>query len=517
MKRLLTRLIRFFWSWGFLKFLLFAITLVLLLYAEEDWRGARAWAATKAKWEAKGESLDYYGKFIPPPIPNVENLAAVPLFKMEADPRSGNTPQLLTLERAMRSGHFYTDPDLPSYARWQIGETNDPQKLQRAILTEFTSSFKGTVPPQSPLDQFEALFPFLSELRAEAATRPYFRLELDYSFNPPDGRALGPVTQSLRLSKILTLDALLALNDHKSALAVDDLKVNFQIAAGVKHDPTLVAALVAIGMTNIGHAAIFNGLAHHQWSDADLAKIESLLNSIHFLSDGQFAFRSEAASLVADIEYYRHSPLNIYGLLEGMDNNGTDRAPSWMVRFSPPWASGWWDQSKSQMADSILRAVAALDPQNHRVYPDVSRDLQSQLDQAKLRPLAYAPWNIWATLAVGPINGGVKQFPIAQAWVDEARIVCGLERYRLARGVYPNSLDSLVPAYIDDIPHDIMSGEPYHYRLNTDGTFLLYSVGWNQTDDGGNASYQYNNDAHQKAIDYDHGDWVWPTPRASTP
>jgi hypothetical protein len=89
MKLFFTKVVRFFWSWGFLKFILWTVTLIIFFYVEEDWRGARAWAATKAKWEAQSESLDYYGKFIPPLIPDPENLAAIPLFKMEPDPQRG--------------------------------------------------------------------------------------------------------------------------------------------------------------------------------------------------------------------------------------------------------------------------------------------------------------------------------------------------------------------------------------------------------------------------------------------
>src|SRR5271156_373028 len=89
MKRFITRacvkIFRFFWSWGFLKFVLIAITLVIFLYVEEDWRGARAWAATKAEWEAKGVSFDP-NSYIPPPVPDAENLAALPLFKLVPDP-----------------------------------------------------------------------------------------------------------------------------------------------------------------------------------------------------------------------------------------------------------------------------------------------------------------------------------------------------------------------------------------------------------------------------------------------
>src|SRR5258708_8156653 len=93
MKNFFTKIGRFFWSWGFLKFVLWTITLIIFFYVEEDWRGARAWAATKAEWEAKGESFDL-NKFIPPPIPDDQNLAAIPLFKLErvksSNPKDSN-------------------------------------------------------------------------------------------------------------------------------------------------------------------------------------------------------------------------------------------------------------------------------------------------------------------------------------------------------------------------------------------------------------------------------------------
>jgi hypothetical protein len=47
-------------------------------------------------------------------------------------------------------------------------------------------------------------------------------------------------------------------------------------------------------------------------------------------------------------------------------------------------------------------------------------------------------------------------------------------------------------------------------RGRADGTYLLYSVGWNQTDEGGKVVYKTDS---PKQIDYDQGDWVWPTPQ----
>ena len=71
----------------------------------------------------------------------------------------------------------------------------------------------------------------------------------------------------------------------------------------------------------------------------------------------------------------------------------------------------------------------------------------------------------------------------------------------------------LVPVYIAEVPHDVIDGEPYRYRLRPDGTFLLYSVGWNEKDEGGLVvtTMQNPNDPYDSA--WKHGDWVWPTPR----
>ena len=46
--------------------------------------------------------------------------------------------------------------------------------------------------------------------------------------------------------------------------------------------------------------------------------------------------------------------------------------------------------------------------------------------------------------------------------VNEAQIACALERYRLAHGEYPETLDALVPQFIEKVPHDIIGGGAAH-------------------------------------------------------
>ena len=56
---------------------------------------------------------------------------------------------------------------------------------------------------------------------------------------------------------------------------------------------------------------------------------------------------------------------------------------------------------------------------------------------------------------------------------------------KLAHGQYPEQLSQLIPDYLAAVPADPVDGKPLRYRRSEGGTFLLYSVGVNGVDDGG--------------------------------
>lgn len=90
-----------------------------------------------------------------------------------------------------------------------------------------------------------------------------------------------------------------------------------------------------------------------------------------------------------------------------------------------------------------------------------------------------------------------------QTLVNEAQVACALERYRLVHGAHPETLDALVPRFAERLPHDIVGGKPLRYQRKGD-TFRLYSVGWNELDDGGVSFLTTNG-----IPDLRHQDWVW--------
>jgi hypothetical protein len=89
----------------------------------------------------------------------------------------------------------------------------------------------------------------------------------------------------------------------------------------------------------------------------------------------------------------------------------------------------------------------------------------------------------------------------AQTTVNEAVVACALERFRLARGQFPASLEALAPDFVAALPKDVVTGESYKYLRTEDGKISLYSVGWDEKDDGGVPGKTISDDRQ--------GDWVW--------
>jgi hypothetical protein len=89
-----------------------------------------------------------------------------------------------------------------------------------------------------------------------------------------------------------------------------------------------------------------------------------------------------------------------------------------------------------------------------------------------------------------------------------------LERFHKRHGDYPKSLPELAPEFLGQPPFDFMDGQPLRYRLSGDGHFVLYSVGLDCVDNGGEMQRP-----QQRGIRYGVGfgssqdsDIVWPRP-----
>jgi len=91
---------------------------------------------------------------------------------------------------------------------------------------------------------------------------------------------------------------------------------------------------------------------------------------------------------------------------------------------------------------------------------------------------------------------------------EATNTIVAILRWRLEKNQYPANLDELVKAgFLDELPMDAFSDKPLVYK-KTDDDFILYSVGFNFTDEGG----EYGKDRYGNVRKWsDNGDTVfWP-------
>lgn len=83
-----------------------------------------------------------------------------------------------------------------------------------------------------------------------------------------------------------------------------------------------------------------------------------------------------------------------------------------------------------------------------------------------------------------------------------AQTALAVERYRLAEGHLPESLENLVPAYMEAVPKDPFDGRRLRYFSREKG-FVVYSVGDDLTDNGGAERDSKKRDRRGKTLPWD--------------
>ena len=79
-----------------------------------------------------------------------------------------------------------------------------------------------------------------------------------------------------------------------------------------------------------------------------------------------------------------------------------------------------------------------------------------------------------------------RPVPEDVARIRAAGVAVAIKRYALVSGILPHRLDTMAPDPLPAVPADPYDGRPLRYR-RTDGEYVVYSVGPDGRDDGGDA------------------------------
>jgi hypothetical protein len=471
------------------------VTLIALLCAEENLRGKWAWGKCQRDLEAKGEHLDI-ARFIPPPVPEAQNLAESPLFKPLQTALTSNTnPDLRDQPLGKISDYAGHNEKAQSvlkvkFGSWQTGNPRDLRGWQEYYRTAFPELGLSGSAEQDIVAATDNLNGLFNAFRGEIEKRPVCRFDLQYQKGP---LARFSHLQSLQyLALVLSLRATAELRLNRPADALDDVQLGFRIIGATADEPMLISGLVRIGQMSVLMGPIWEGIATHRWSDAQLGVIAAELRRLDFRSDYCRAIRMERAMGCVVLQWVINNPraLDMMGPPPGV----VFRAA---LPAMKPW-SGCVYQNLIHESVWLQETISAVDPVNR--YVDVPRAVRAQ--EAAGQGMT-TPYNMLARSAVLALDASFLRFAVAQTWANEAIVACAIERYRIARGALPASLDDL---HVADLPGDVTSSGPLHYRLTPgDSNYLLYSIGWDGEDDGGTIALNDNG-----TISFEKGDWVWP-------
>ena len=338
-------------------------------------------------------------------------------------------------------------------------------------------------------DQFRHDF----DLMREAAKRPYARMDGNYHFPPtmpiPNFVNARAVSQTLAQRA----QCYLLLGQPEKALQeltlLNDLRRLLE-AAPTGKPMTLVLAMINVAVTGLYADTIADGFRLHAWQESQLIALQKQLERINLAPFLKESFHDEQVGVCRTFQT----------AMSRFQIQPVPNATLWQkIKYaeSSTFMRGFFYFSIINVVKMDQIVVDSLDPSQKVVSLQKMAEFQREDDKLQ----HYHFWHMYQILAIIAVPNwtkAVQTFAFNQTKIDEAQIVCALERYRLVHGNYPETLNELAPQLIEKLPHDIIGGQSLKYRRTPDQQFLLYSVGWNETDDDGKINSSY-----------DQGDWIW--------
>lgn len=247
------------------------------------------------------------------------------------------------------------------------------------------------------------------------------------------------------------------------------------------------------------------------------------------------SFQTKFEDLIAKDTYVTSYDVEKFGALDFIQRCYTDngRGSGHMIpgRVQEFMCATWWDDSGEEpLKKAFLSLAISITGANRREICRIFEKIYSSAEECATK----TPWQLhkeheenvdfemnldnWSTLkrarywpvqTLVPALTRVNELAYrTKAGTYATLAIVAILRYAQDRGHYPDNLDELVAAdYLKELPMDLWSDKPLVYKRTDDG-FMLYGIGSNFKDDGGQVARDDEGKVKQYA---DEGDWVfWP-------
>jgi len=468
--------------------ILAALLLLLILAAAcfvgwLKWSADRDWKRVQVELKAKGEKLSF-AEFIPLAPPDKENFFADPIWRELSD--------LVPTTHKENGCEYQTwAPRLPS-EKQQINEWMTPlsasekeqvekllpkasfqemdKKTRLAAINQLRSVLQKTTDPERrkqiaalQLTLLQPAEPLLAKI-TELSLRPqaFFPTRWQDGVTTP----LPHLTSLLMLSQLFWARGLTEMESDNSLAAFSDALTILRLSTFGKNEPILISYLVRCSILQQGLSVINSGIEQHKWNDVELTEFQKKLEGMNCVKDFCFSLRGERA-FVNSVVYPNY--LSQMPHEEGWMGFYDRSMVMFMLEYTRPLNSVLIQRIIETLEQNTDKGINASTPLFDQELKHLKADpIKSRLDAIEMVALPVFDMSVQKAIEV-------------QTVLNQTLIACVLERYHLAHGSYPASLDALVPEYLSVIPKKPTTGGAMHYRL-LDGErgerFLLWAPGW---------------------------------------
>ncbi|MCP4593175.1 MAG: hypothetical protein GY842_20760 [bacterium] len=274
-----------------------------------------------------------------------------------------------------------------------------------------------------------------------------------------------PEWKTVRIAaKVLALDAMMQALDGETELALANARAMLNVAASMEDSGTMVSTLVLASCEGLAIRSVERTLSMGVCADAVLEGLAVTLGE-----------REQPDALLWGVWGERARQNATFEQLRG----GATLPPSQMPVFSggvPLPLRGWnkLDQAKTLSFVNRLVRIAGIPPE--KMLPATEEFEQEVASVSRF----YLMTRITMSSYSRTIVLWVKHI----AELRCARTALAVERYRMAHGRWPGSLDALVPEFLEAVPLDPFDSKPLRY-LVTEDMVTVYSLNDDDTDDNG--------------------------------
>jgi hypothetical protein len=472
--------------------------------------------AYKNSLRARGEKLEI-SEVLPPSVPPEQNGAdivrqAFALFGPNFDNvYVSNNPPMMRMVAPGKAMIGWAQPDINSgnYA-------NSWKNIAAAVEEE-----DGTI-----------------EKLTEAMNYPEIDFQLDYSKGPD--LLLRHLSLLKQCAQRLSIAAMCELHNDNATSATTNLCALLALVQGNHDERTLISQLVRMAMTQIAVAPSWELLQFTNVNDSELAALQKRWEQLEFIEPMEKSFLMERASnefairkMRASVENFnRYSGISTMSALSGSGSLSSSRdffdqlKDVWNQTATAGagfmWRTSWSysDELHALQGDQIfLEAIRAA--RTNQFFNPAYSNTWNQLYAAGITNESD-DWVVRLDIPdfrrifsdnIGALGATIRKTMATEAAKKIVITAIALKRFQLKHGNFPEKLSELAPEFVSSVPLDPVDGQPLRYRLNADATFLLYSIGENGIDDGGdptmpasssNVSFYWMRNQIR--------DWVWPQP-----